>query len=225
MTERSIPITGEYTRPHHSLWGDAFIRLRRNKLAVAGAVLILLVALGAIIVPFVSPYTFDGQDLKAIMQGPNSHHWLGTDELGRDVLTRLLFGARTSLLVGIFTQVIILAIGIPVGAFAGSMGGRTDNYLMRFVDVMYAFPDILLVILLRQILGGSIYMIFLAIGLVAWVNVARLIRASALAAGVVSSSAGIGPTGLTDQERAAAAATRISLSRIRCSALSTSGKR
>jgi oligopeptide transport system permease protein len=180
MTERTLEITPEYTRPHHSLWGDAFIRLRRNKLALVGAALIIIIAFGAIIVPYVSPYTFDGQDLKAIMEGPNAHHWLGTDELGRDVLTRLLFGARTSLLVGIFTQVVILAIGIPIGAFAGSMGGKTDNYLMRFVDVMYAFPDILLVILLRQILGGSIYMIFLAIGLVAWVNVARLIRGQIL---------------------------------------------
>jgi oligopeptide transport system permease protein len=180
MTESDIAITAEYARPHHSLWGDAFIRLRRNKLAVAGAAIIILIVFGAIIVQFVSPYTYDGQDYKAIMQGPNAHHWLGTDDLGRDVLTRLLFGARTSLLVGIFTQLIILAIGIPIGAFAGSMGGRTDNYLMRFVDVMYAFPDILLIILLRSILGGSIYMIFLAIGLVSWVNVARLIRGQIL---------------------------------------------
>ncbi len=180
MTEQSVAIAAEYTRPHHSMWGDAFIRLRRNKLAVAGAVIILLIAIGAIIIPYVSPYTFDGQDLKSIMQGPSIHHWLGTDELGRDVFTRLLYGARTSLAVGIFTQVIILAIGIPIGATAGSVGGKTDNYLMRFVDVMYAFPDILLVILLRAILGGSIYMIFLAIGLVAWVNVARLIRGQIL---------------------------------------------
>jgi oligopeptide transport system permease protein len=180
MTEKSLAVEIPYTRPHHSLWGDAFIRLRRNKLAVTGAALIILIAFGAIIIPYVSPYTFDGQDLKSIMNGPSIHHWLGTDELGRDVFTRLLFGARTSLAVGIFTQVIILAIGIPVGAFAGSIGGRTDNFLMRFVDVMYAFPDILLVILLRSILGGSIYMIFLAIGLVAWVGVARLIRGQIL---------------------------------------------
>jgi oligopeptide transport system permease protein len=143
-------------------------------------VIILLIILGAVLIPYVSPYTFDKQDITAILEGPSREHWLGTDSLGRDVFTRLLYGARTSLAVGIFTQVIILLIGIPIGAIAGSLGGKTDNLLMRFVDVMYAFPDILLIILLRAILGGSIFNIFLAIGLVSWVNVARLIRGQVL---------------------------------------------
>lgn len=167
-------------RPHHTLWGDAYIRLRRNRLAIAGAVIIVLIIIGAVIIPYVSPYTFDKQDITAILEGPSREHWLGTDSLGRDVFTRLLYGARTSLAVGIFTQIIILLIGIPIGAVAGSLGGKTDNLLMRFVDVMYAFPDILLIILLRAILGGSIFNIFLAIGLVSWVNVARLIRGQVL---------------------------------------------
>ncbi|HSW57637.1 MAG TPA: ABC transporter permease [Dehalococcoidales bacterium] len=168
------------TRPHHTLWGDAFIRLRRNKLAVSGAIIILIIAVAAIIVPWVSPYAYDKQDMSAILEGPSRDHPLGTDILGRDVMTRLIYGARTSLAVGLFTQFIVLIIGIPIGAFAGSLGGRADNLLMRFVDVMYAFPDILLIILLRSILGGSIYMLFLAIGLVAWVGVARLIRGQIL---------------------------------------------
>jgi oligopeptide transport system permease protein len=168
------------SRPHRSLWGDAFIRLKRNRLAVTGAVVILIVILAAIFVPFFSPYTFDKQDVSSILEGPSWKHLLGTDALGRDVFTRLIYGARTSLAVGVFTQFIILLIGIPVGAIAGSLGGRADNFLMRFVDVMYAFPDILLVILLRAILGGSIFMIFLAIGLVNWVSVARLIRGQIL---------------------------------------------
>jgi oligopeptide transport system permease protein len=108
-------------------------------------------------------------------------HFLGTDELGRDVFTRLIYGARTSLSVGIFTQLIVLGIGLPLGAISGAAGGRADNLIMRFVDVIYAFPDLLLIILLRAILGGSIYMIFLAIGLVSWVNVARLVRGQTLA--------------------------------------------
>ena len=170
----------EVTRRHHTLWGDAMIRLRRNRLAVAGGVLILLVILGAIFAPLLTAYSYDRQDLNAILQGPSPAHLLGTDELGRDVFTRLLYGARTSLAVGIFTQIIVLAIGLPIGAFAGYIGGRTDNALMRFVDVMYAFPDILLIILLRAVFGGSIYMIFLAIGLVAWVNIARLVRGQIL---------------------------------------------
>lgn len=175
-----MAVAAESLRPHHTLWGDALIRLRRNRLAVAGGIAILLVALGAILVSFISPYEFAKQDLDAILQGPSWRHPLGTDGLGRDVITRLLYGARTSLAVGVFTQAIVLAIGLPIGAFSGSAGGRVDNLTMRFVDVMYAFPDILLIILLRAVLGGSIYMIFLAIGLVAWVNVARLVRGQIL---------------------------------------------
>jgi len=175
-----LMVIAESVRPHRSLWGDAFIRLRRNRLAITGGVIILLVALTTIIYPFLSRYDFASQDLNAILQGPSKVHWLGTDELGRDVLTRLIFGARTSLAVGIFTQLIVLGIGLPIGAISGASGGKVDNLIMRFVDVIYAFPDLLLIILLRAILGGSIYMIFLAIGLVSWVGVARLVRGQTL---------------------------------------------
>jgi len=175
-----LTVIAESVRPHRSLWGDAFIRLRRNRLAITGGVIILLVALTTIIYPFLSRYDFASQDLNAILQGPSKVHWLGTDELGRDVLTRLIFGARTSLAVGIFTQLIVLGIGLPIGAISGASGGKVDNLIMRFVDVIYAFPDLLLIILLRAILGGSIYMIFLAIGLVSWVGVARLVRGQTL---------------------------------------------
>ena len=175
-----MAVAAESARPHHTLWGDAFVRLRRNRLAVAGAIIIISLALASIIVPLVSPYEFDEQNLNAILEGPSHAHLLGTDGLGRDVFTRLFYGARTSLAVGIFVQFIVLAIGLPIGALAGYAGGRVDNLLMRFVDVMFAFPDLLLIILIRAILGGSIYMIFLAIGLVAWVNLARLIRGQIL---------------------------------------------
>ncbi len=175
-----MAIAAESARPHHTLWGDAFVRLRRNRLAVVGAVLIISLALASIIVPLISPYEFDEQNLNAVLEGPSHAHLLGTDGLGRDVFTRLFYGARTSLAVGIFVQLIVLAIGLPIGALAGYAGGRVDNLLMRFVDIVYAFPDLLLIILIRAILGGSIYMIFLAIGLVAWVNVARLVRGQIL---------------------------------------------
>ena len=176
-----MTVITDTVRPHRSLWGDAFTRLRRNRLAITGGVIILLIALTTLIYPFFSRYDFASQDLNAILQGPSMKHFLGTDELGRDVFTRLIYGARTSLSVGIFTQLIVLGIGLPIGAISGAAGGRTDNLIMRFVDVVYAFPDLLLIILLRAILGGSIYMIFLAIGLVSWVNVARLIRGQTLA--------------------------------------------
>jgi oligopeptide transport system permease protein len=176
-----LTVITDTVRAHRSLWGDAFIRLRRNRLAITGGVIILVIALTAIIYPFFSKYDFASQDLNAVLQGPNHTHLLGTDELGRDVLTRLIYGARTSLMVGIFTQIIVICIGITLGAVSGAAGGKVDNLLMRFVDVIYAFPDLLLIILLRSILGGSIYMIFLAIGLVNWVGVARLVRGQTLA--------------------------------------------
>jgi oligopeptide transport system permease protein len=143
---------------------------------MAGGAFIILLALAAIFAPLITPYSFSKQSLDEILVGPSWKHLMGTDQLGRDTFARLLYGARTSLSVGIFTQFIVLSIGLPIGAIAGYTGGRTDNYLMRFVDVMYAFPDILLIILLRSVFGGSIYMIFLAIGLVSWVNIARLVR-------------------------------------------------
>ena len=180
MTSDAASVASLTARPHHSLWGDAFIRLRRNKLALAGGAFILLLTLTAIFAPLVTPYRFDQQNYDAILQSPGAGHLLGTDELGRDVFARLIYGARTSLAVGVFTQIIVLAIGLPIGAIAGYSGGRVDNLLMRFVDVTYAFPDLLLIILLRSIFGGSIFMIFLAIGLVTWVNIARLVRGQVL---------------------------------------------
>lgn len=168
------------TRPHHTLWGDAIIRLRRNYFAMAGLGFILLLSLAAIFAPLLTQYNFADQNLYEILQSPSWKHPLGTDQLGRDTFARLLYGARTSLAVGIFTQFIVLGIGLPIGAIAGYAGGKVDNYIMRFVDVMYAFPDILLIILLRSVLGGSIFMLFLAIGLVAWVGIARLVRGQIL---------------------------------------------
>ncbi len=175
-------------RPHHTLWGDAWIRLRRNRLAVAGAIIILIVVLAAIFAPLICKYDFSHTDLLHVLAPPSADHWLGTDNLGRDLFARMLYGARTSLSVGIFAQLIVILIGLPIGAFAGSMGGRVDNLLMRFVDIMYGFPDILLIILLSAVLrgtsfaklGGGIFVIFLAIGLVSWVGIARLVRGQVL---------------------------------------------
>jgi oligopeptide transport system permease protein len=188
VSETIQPETACPSRPHHTLWGDAWVRLRRNRLAVAGAIIILIIALAAIFAPLICKYNFSQTDLLNTMAKPSSLHWLGTDDLGRDIFARLLYGARTSLMVGIFTQVIVVLIGLPIGAFAGSIGGRVDNFLMRFVDIMYGFPDILLIILLSEVLrgsafakfGGGLFVIFLAIGLVSWVNIARLIRGQIL---------------------------------------------
>lgn len=172
-----VPARSQISR---GLWSRAFQRLLRNRLAVAGGVIVLLLAIAAILAPLLAPYGFAQQNYDAILQDPGAKHLLGTDALGRDTMSRLFYGTRTSLAVGIFAQAIVVALGLVVGIVAGLYGGRVDNLLMRFVDIVFAFPDLLLIILLRSVFGGSIYMIFLAIGLVGWVVLARLVRGQVL---------------------------------------------
>ena len=173
------PETPVYEK-RRSLWTDAFNRLARNKLAVAGGVIVLLMIIIALFAPLIAPYSPSQQNYSVILQPPSTSYIMGTDLLGRDIFSRLVYGARISLSVGIFTQIIILLIGLPVGAVAGLAGGRVDNLLMRLTDIIYAFPDLLLIILFKFIFGGGIFTIFLAIGIVSWTNIARLIRGQIL---------------------------------------------
>lgn len=163
-----------------SLWRDALRRLYRNKMAVAGGMVALIMIAAALLAPLIAPYDPVKQDYNFVLSPPSPEHPMGTDGLGRDVLSRLIFGARTSITVGVFTQVVVLAVGLAIGATAGLAGGRTDNLLMRFTDVMYAFPELLLIILLRSIFGGTVIMVFVAIGLATWVTIARLLRGQIL---------------------------------------------
>src|SRR3989304_5077439 len=167
-------------RPPTSLWRDALRRLARNRMAVLGGVIALVLIGTAILAPLLAPYDPVKQDYNAVLSPPSREHVMGTDGLGRDVLSRLIFGARTSMTVGVLTQFIILAIGLSIGASAGLAGGRVDNLAMRFTDIMYAFPDLLLIILLRSIFGGTVTMVFVALGLAGWVTVARLVRGQIL---------------------------------------------
>ena len=162
------------------LSGLAFRRLCRNRLALAGLIVIGVFAALALLAPLIAPYDPQAQNLRETFESPSFDHPMGTDNLGRDWFSRLLYGARVSLMVGVFAQLIILAIGIPIGLAAGYRGGATDSLLMRFTDLMYAFPDLLLIILLRSVLGGSIFTLFLIIGIVSWVDLARLVRGPAL---------------------------------------------
>src|SRR6266403_2246654 len=114
-------------------------------------------------------------------EAPSHAYPLGTDQLGRDLLSRMIYGARVSMLVGLGAQLIIVAIGVPIGALSGFVGGRTDLALTRFIDVMYAFPRLLFVILVMSMLGAGLTNIFIAIGLTGWVGIARQTRAQALA--------------------------------------------
>ncbi len=155
-------------------------RLARNRLALAGGVVVLILGAIALLAPLIAPYDYARQDYDAILRGPSASHWFGTDALGRDVLSRAMFGARTSLAVGVVAQAIVIGLGLTVGVLA-SVGGRAvDSLLMRLTDVAYAFPDLLLIILLRAIFGGSLLMIMLAIALVNWTTVARLVRGQML---------------------------------------------
>ncbi len=170
-TETAVP-----RRTSRGLWRDAWRRLMRNKLAMGGLVIIGLLLLVAVFADFLAPYDptrlFPGTSYAP----PSAAHWLGTDDVGRDVLSRLIHGARVSLAVGIFAQLIILTIGVTIGGIAGFFGSRVDNYLMRFTDVFYAFPDLLFVIIITAALGASFVNILIAIGLVNWTDLARLVR-------------------------------------------------
>jgi oligopeptide transport system permease protein len=161
-------------------WQSALRRLLRNRPAAAGLGLIALLSLLALLAPLVATHDPSFQDLGATFQEPSLDHLMGTDNLGRDWFSRLLYGARVSLTVGLFAQAIVLFIGLPIGLAAGYFGQRVDSVLMRATDLVYAFPDLLLVILLRSVLGGSIFTLFFIIGLVAWVDIARLVRGQVL---------------------------------------------
>jgi ABC-type dipeptide/oligopeptide/nickel transport system permease subunit len=164
-----------------TLWRDAWRRLIRNRLAVAGGLTIVLLCLVAIFADLLAPYAYTRANFGRIYEFPSRDFPLGTDQLGRDVLSRMIYGARISMLVGLGAQVIVVVIGVPIGAVAGYMGGRVDLALTRFVDVMYAFPRLLFVILIMSMLGAGLTNIFIAIGLTGWVGIARQTRAQVLA--------------------------------------------
>ena len=161
-------------------WVLGFRRFLRNKPAAVGAVLIVLMGLAAGLAPVLGLEDPARQDYDAILASPGLDHPLGTDRLGRDTLSRLIHGARTSMTVAILTPLVVLIIGVIVGVVAGMATPRADNLIMRGVDIVYAFPDLLLTILLRAVFGGSFFMMFLAIGLASWPTVARLVRGQTL---------------------------------------------
>jgi oligopeptide transport system permease protein len=167
------------------LWTDAWTRFRRNRLAVASLVIVVVMIVLAIIAPLLQRVGIipdpTAQDVVNSYASPGSPgHLLGTDDLGRDVLSKILFGAQVSLSIGIFVQFIVLGIGGGIGLVAGYYGGWVDNALMRFTDIMYAFPDLLFVLIIVAALGPTYLNILFAIGFVAWVGLARLVRGSVL---------------------------------------------
>ncbi len=167
------------------LWTDAWVRFRRNRLAVGSLAFVLLLITLAVIAPLLERFGLlqdpTAQDVVSNYLGPGAaHHILGTDDLGRDVLSKVIFGSQVSLSIGILVQAIVLVIGGSIGLVAGYFGGWIDNLLMRFTDIMYAFPDLLFVLIIVAALGPTLLNIFVAIGLVSWVGLARLVRGQVL---------------------------------------------
>jgi oligopeptide transport system permease protein len=182
-------------------WSGAFRRMRGNKLAMTSAIFITALALIAILVPELYRYTYAQQDYSAVTQGPSWAHPMGTDQLGRDIMIRLIFGARISLTVGIVVQTVIMLIGVPAGLIAGYFGGKSDMVIMRTVDVLYAIPSLLFVIIIMTFLRGTfsgkpggiwhgiaqldsrtggLVGVYIGLGIIGWLTVCRIVRANTL---------------------------------------------
>lgn len=186
-----------------SLWKQAFRRLRKNKLALISMWFIVFLFLVALVGPFIIPYSYSQQDYDLVTQSPSWAHPMGTDKLGRDILARLVFGARVSLTVGIVVQAVIIIIGVPLGAIAGYFGGWWDTIIMRLVDVLYALPNLLFVVVIMTFLRGQLALgeqktgflaslaafdsrtggligVYIGLGLIGWLTVARIVRAGSM---------------------------------------------
>ena len=159
-----------------SLWSDAVSRLINNKAAMVGAIILFVLILCAIFAPYIAPYSYSFQNLDLGATPPSSEHLLGTDILGRDLLSRILYGARISLMVGFVATGVALVIGVSWGIVAGYFGGRIDSIMMRIVDVLYGLPFIIFIILLMVIFGRNLWLLFGAIGAVEWLTMARIVR-------------------------------------------------
>ncbi|MQP56276.1 oligopeptide ABC transporter permease OppC [Vibrio parahaemolyticus] len=163
-----------------SLWQDARIRFMRNKAAMVSLFILVLMTLAVIVLPMIAPYAFDDTDWYAMHVAPNSEHWFGTDSLGRDLYVRTLIGGRISLMVGVMGAFVAVLIGTLYGAASGFIGGKVDRIMMRILEILYAVPFMFLVIVLVTFFGRNIILIFVAIGAIAWLDMARIVRGQTL---------------------------------------------
>ena len=163
-----------------SLWQDAWRRLKKNKLAVFGAVVLLIIVVASIFGPILSSYTYDQINLDRTSEPPSWDHWFGTDQLGRDILVRSLIGGRISLMVGLVATSVSFVIGVTYGAISGYFGGYVDELMTRVVDIIYSLPYLFLVIVLLAFFTKSIFMLFFVLGGVSWLTMARIVRGQVL---------------------------------------------
>jgi len=183
LFSKSYPATDQLVEYEagRSLWQDAYSRLKKNKLAMSGLVFLIIILVLALLTPWIAPYSYEAQNLDLGATSPSAAHWMGTDIFGRDQLTRILYGSRISLMVGFIATAVALVIGVLWGTVAGFSGGKTDAFMMRFVDILYALPFAIFIILLTVVFGRSILLLFLAIGAVEWLTMARIVRGQVLA--------------------------------------------
>ncbi|MGF1549730.1 MAG: ABC transporter permease [Sphingomonadaceae bacterium] len=174
-----VPTVEEFEKGS-SLWQDAWHRLLRNRLAIISLFVFIAIVIFCVVGPFLSPHDAEAQDLMKGAQGPSAQHWFGTDTLGRDLMVRTMEGGRISLLVGLVATLVALLIGVVYGATAGYLGGKVDAVMMRIVDTLYALPFTIFVILLMVAFGRSLWLIFVAIGAVEWLSMARIVRAGVI---------------------------------------------
>ncbi|HXF62273.1 MAG TPA: ABC transporter permease [Caldilineaceae bacterium] len=178
-----IPLKLEASaRGHRTLWQDAVRRFFRNRLAVFGFSIVSLFILMAIFADLLAPYAYDKVDFSAVLVFPftDPAHPLGTDEVGRDFLSRLIYGARTSMVVGLTVQAIAVIIGVTLGGLAGYLGGKVDFLISRLIDIMTAFPGLLFAILLITVAGGGLFNVIIALSVTSWIGIARLTRGQLL---------------------------------------------
>ncbi|MGE5702123.1 MAG: ABC transporter permease [Clostridia bacterium] len=167
-------------RPQLSFWRAAWMRLRQNKLAIVGLIVIILLSVMAIGGPMISGHDYSKQSVINKNKAPSEANWFGTDDFGRDVFTRVWYGARISLFVGLMAALIDFFIGIIYGGIAGYLGGRIDNIMMRFVDILYGLPYLLVVILLMVVMGPGLMTIIVALSATGWIGMARTVRGQVL---------------------------------------------
>ena len=176
---KKTTVQGETLRKS-SQWKDVWIRLRRNKLAMVGMVIAVLLALMAIFAPVIAPYDYQVQNVAQRLQMPSAEHLMGTDNMGRDILSRLIYGGRISLLVSLLAVIVSLVIGGLLGAVSGYMGGKVDAVIMRVMDILMAIPGILMAVCISAALGGGVWQTALAIAVAGIAGVCRLVRGQTL---------------------------------------------
>lgn len=168
------------TRPRLSYWQDAWRRLKANKVAMFSLVLLILISIMTIIGPYLTKYSYSTIDGSVRNQAPNAQHWFGTDSIGRDLFARVWKGGRVSILIGLVGAFIDITIGIIYGGIAGFFGGKVDNIMMRFIEIIGSIPDMIVIILISLILKPGIPSLIIAITITGWIGTARMVRGQVL---------------------------------------------